>query len=425
MRKGPSSRPLLSVVALDNILCIMLFAFIETLDADYYTHPATGLGIPRALADTIGQLAGSVLIAFSLGRATEHFAHTYPSHHPFSLTFVAILLATGLSSYFGLSPLLTALFFGVYLGNTSHVTENLLDELEPIEPLLSICFFTLAGAGLHATTILDAGILCLAYVAVRLVGKASGAFLGAVAGRSSRRIWSTMPLALMPQSAVAIGLIVLLEGDPRIPADVSSLVGALVLAAVTINEIVGPFMTRFALKRSGETGLDRPRLIEFLQEEYILTDLTAQDKWDALGKLTDFFIRAHNVPPSQRDRIHESVVQREQDMPTAVGMGAAIPHGRIDTGAAIRGVLGICRHGIDFDAPDGEPVRLIMLIVTPKEHEKRHLEVMAGLAAMLLNDLVRQRLFAAVDANDAWEIIESEEARGFNYFLEEEGNEPG
>lgn len=415
--RGTFVKTLLSVVAIDNILCIMLFAFVETLDADYY-DPLLKLSMSRALWDTGWQLLGSMLLGLGLGKITQRIIHTHAEFHNFSMTFVAILLATGLSEFLGLSPLLSALFFGVYLGNSTLETEEQMDSLKPIEPLLHICFFTLAGAGLHLDSMVEVGLLCLVYVVVRLAAKALGACLGGLLSRSSRRIWGNLALAFMPQSAVAIGLVVILEGDARIPPEISSHVGTLVLAAVTVNELVGPLLTRLALHRAREAGLDRPRLIEFLQEECILTGLTAEDKWEALRKLTDFYGLVHNVPPAERKRIYQTVVEREESMTTAVGMGAAIPHGRIESGNSIRGVLGICREGIDFGAPDGKPVRLIMLIVTPRDHEKRHLEVMAGLAGMIQNEVVRERLVAAIDANDAWEIIEDEEARGYNYFLE-------
>ncbi|MFO7975478.1 MAG: PTS sugar transporter subunit IIA, partial [Candidatus Hydrogenedentota bacterium] len=416
--KGSFVKTLLSVVALDNILCIMFFVFIETLDADYY-NPATSVGMRRAFADTGGQLFGSLILGFGLGKVTDWVVRYSRRFSNFSTTFVAILVSTGLSQYLGLSPLLTALFFGIFLGNSSPEAETQLTALEPIEHLLHICFHTLAGAGIHLEHLYDAGLLCALYVSARFAGKALGAMLGGIVSRTSRRIWTTMPLALMPQSVVAIGLVVILEGDPRIPENISNYVGTLVLASVTINELIGPLLTRIALHRSKEAGLDRPRLMEFLQEEFILVGLEAKDKWDALKKMVDFFAHTHNLPPERAETIYHTVVEREKSMTTAVGLGAALPHGRVDVGSGIQGVMAICREGIDFDAPDGEPVKLIVLIVTPKEHEQRHLEVIASLSAMISNERIRERIIAAINANDAWEIIESEEARGHNYFIEE------
>ncbi len=415
--KGSFVKTLLSVVALDNILCIVLFAFVQFLVADYYVRGAAP-GLALAVATTGAQFFACVLLGCGLGAITERLVRD-PRFHKFSVTLLALLLAAGLSSYLRLSPPLTTLFFGIYLGNRSREAQEQLHSLEPIEPLLYICFFTVAGAGLHLDSLWHAGPWCLAYVAARFVGKGLGACIGGIASRTSRRIWSNIPLGLMPQAGIAIGLVVLLEGDARIPEKTTELVSAVVLAAVTMNEILGPFFTRAALRRAREAGLDRPRLMEFLQEEFILTDIQADDKWDALKELTDFFALTHNVRARHRNKIHASVIEREHELTTAVGVGCAIPHGRIDAGSAVQGVLGICPEGIDFEAPDGEPVRLIVLIVTPKDHEKRHLEVMASLASMMSNEIVRERLITAIDANHAWEIIEHQEGKGYNYFLDE------
>ena len=58
-----------------------------------------------------------------------------------------------------------------------------------------------------------------------------------------------------------------------------------------------------------------------------------------------------------------------------MGRGAALPPGYIEKGSAIRGVLGICPEGVEIDAPDGEPVKLFVLIVTPFERGQSHLGV--------------------------------------------------
>jgi len=193
----------------------------------------------------------------------------------------------------------------------------------------------------------------------------------------------------------------------------------MVLAAVVVNELAGPFLTRRALRLAGEENKDRPRLMEFLQEEYIKTDLRAKDKWDAIGQLCDFLIRTHRIRHIDRDALLDTFVARERLQSTSVGVETAITHGRIESGPAIQGVLGICPEGVDFETPDGLPVRIIMMIVTPKDHEAQHLEVLASLAAMISDEGIRARLKAARNANEVWEVIESEETHDYNYFLED------
>jgi mannitol/fructose-specific phosphotransferase system IIA component (Ntr-type) len=264
----------------------------------------------------------------------------------------------------------------------------------------------------------EVGLLALVYFAARLVGKGLGAALCGFIGRCSSRIWQNMSFSLIPQAGVAIGLVILLDGDMHIPAEVTRAVGAIILAGVTINEIVGPFFTRAALIRSNEHGRDRERLVEFLAEEFIMVDLKASSRWDAIRQLTAFLMRTHRVEHITQEELYSTIVEREKQMSTGMGEGIAIPHGRIKEGRDIQGVIGICRQGIDFDAPDGKPVRLIMLIVTPEDRADMHLKVMGSLSAMVSNEKIRNRLIAAISPEDAMEVIESEEARGFNYFLE-------
>jgi PTS system fructose-specific IIC component len=415
--KGPFVKTLLSVVALDNILCIFLFALARILLADFYDAGEVFPRIHGALVSAALQLGGALAIGVTIGKVTERFVRN-PWLHDFSTVLVAILFCTGLSEYLGLSPLLTCLFFGVCLGNASGAAQKSLDALEPLEPLLYIAFFTLAGASFHFQAFWSAGILCVAYLIARAVGKGLGASLGGILTGSSSRLWSNVALGLIPQAGVAIGLVVLLDADGRIPGAVTQAVGAVILAAVAVNEIIGPFFTRLALVRAREVNLDRPRLIDFLHEEFILTNLKARDKWDAIRQLTEFLVRTHGIESAASESVYKSIIEREQSLSTAIGHGVAIPHGRIADGAAIRGVLGICREGVEFDAPDGAPVHIFMLIVTPDQHEEQHLKVMAALATMVSDEVLRARLITATDANDAWEVIESGDPHDYNYFLE-------
>lgn len=416
--KGPFVKTLVSVVAIDNMLCIVLFAFSTSLLAAYYGPENSSLGLSSAAVRTLWQFCGAIMLGSALGLTTERLVQR--AHiHDFSAVFVAILVSVGLSSYLALSPLLTSLFFGVYLGNSSEEAARQSKALEPLELLLFSCFFTVAGASVHLHTLREAGIFTLAFLVARVVGKVFGAALGGILSGSSSRIYGNMGLAVIPQAGVAIGLIVLLSGDTHIPPDVSEFISTLVLGAVTVNELVGPLFTRQTLVRVNEVNKDKRRLIEFLQEEFILVGLEAQDKWEAVRKLTDFYSRTHGVPANQRESLYATVKEREEELTTAIGKGAAIPHGRVPHGARVQGVLALSRNGVDFEALDGAPVHLMMLVVTPEGREKEHLEVMASLASMISNEAIRTRLIAALNAYDAWEIIEGEESRDYNYFLEE------
>lgn len=420
--KGPFVKTLVASVVVDSSLCILLFAFMHSLLRAHYAEGSEawehiGSGILNALRSVVF----SGMLGIAIGAVvTRLFAHE--RFHDFSTMLLSILTATGCSYYFDFSPLLTCLFLGAYLGNSSPRNEQRLDALEPIEPLLYTAFFTLAGIGIHFEMLEFAGLIAVVYAIARGLGKALGAWAGAKAAGCSPRIVRSIPFGFVPQAGVALGLVVILSGDPLIPAEDRAFISTLILAAVTLNEIVGPFITRFALQRARETGLDRPRLVEFLEEEYILPQFEARDRWDALEKLVDFYALTHRVDQKEKEQILQTVLKREREHTTALGLGAALPHGHVPHGRKIQGVMAISQDGIAFDAPDGQLVHIIVLIVTPADHETRHLEVLATLSNMVSEPKLRARLLAATDANEAWEILEDEETRDFNYFLEENGN---
>jgi PTS system fructose-specific IIC component len=415
--KGPFVKTLVSVVALDNIFCILLFVMMRTFVSAYFESGETTGKIDEALLLSAYHLLGAGLLGFLAGWISKRLVST-PKFHDFSTILVAIMVCDGLAAYLGLSPLLVNLFFGVYLGNSSEVAEKQLTTLEPLEPILYICFFTLAGASLHIDSMMEVGGLALVYFASRFIGKGLGAALGGLIGRCSTRLWQNMSFALVPQAGIAIGLVVLLDADATMPQEMTRAVGAIILAAVTINEIVGPFFTKAALIRSKEVGKDRERLVEFMAEEFIMVNMKATDRWDAIRQLTAFLMRTHRVEHISQEELYQTIVDREKEMSTGMGKGIAIPHGRIKKGRAIQGVMGILRDGVDFDAPDGKPVKLIMLIVTPEKKKAMHLKVIGSLSAMLADETIRTRIMAAISPEDAMEVIESEEGRGFNYFLD-------
>lgn len=415
--KGPFVKTLISVVALNNILSILLFVMMRTFVSSYFESGDTAGKVDDALILSAYHLIGALVLGAAAGWISKVLV-SKPKFHDFTTILLAIMLLDGLAAYLQLSPLLVNLFFGVYLGNSSAVAERQLTTLVPLEPVLYVCFFTLAGVSLHLDAMLAVGVLALIYIGARVLGKSIGAALGGIVGKCSPRIWQNMAFSLYPQSGIAIGLVILLNNDSLIPEEVKQTVGAIILAGVTLAEILGPFCTKAALSRSGEAGRDRQRLVEFLAEEFITVDLQALDKWDAIRQMVAFLMRTHRVEHISEEELYRSVVEREKEFSTALGHGIAIPHGRIKKGPAIQGVMAICRDGVDFDAADGDPVKLLMLIVTPDEHKDMHLKVLSSLSSMVSDEAIRNRIIAAISPEDAMEVIESEEARGYNYFLE-------
>lgn len=107
------------------------------------------------------------------------------------------------------------------------------------------------------------------------------------------------------------------------------------------------------------------------------------------------------LPSIDPDQAMAVIMEREKLGSTGIGHGIAIPHGRLpDLEAPITALV---RHagGIDFDAIDGKPVHIVVVLLAPKDEDRSHLELLAGLARALQKESVRR---AVMEAGTAEEI---------------------
>jgi PTS system nitrogen regulatory IIA component len=105
------------------------------------------------------------------------------------------------------------------------------------------------------------------------------------------------------------------------------------------------------------------------------------------------------------------LADREVVASTGVGSGVAIPHGRVDGLSTMRAALAICPKSVDFDAIDGEPVRILVAVLAPNRHTGDHLKALARISRLLRDESVRMRLLRAQDAVSLHAIVAEEDAR--------------
>lgn len=106
------------------------------------------------------------------------------------------------------------------------------------------------------------------------------------------------------------------------------------------------------------------------------------------------------LPSVDLDAAMAVIMEREKLGSTGIGHGIAIPHGRLpDLETPITALI---RHadGIDFDAIDGLPVHIVVVLLAPKDEDRSHLELLAGLARALQKESVRRAVMEAETAEE-------------------------
>lgn len=101
----------------------------------------------------------------------------------------------------------------------------------------------------------------------------------------------------------------------------------------------------------------------------------------ALEEIADLLVSVN--PQLQPVDIFDALMERERLGTTALGKGVAIPHCRLSEIERSSLALITIDSGIDYDAPDRQPVDVIVALVVPEESTEEHLEVLAGLAELL------------------------------------------
>ncbi len=415
--KGLFVNTLMPVVAINNFTAIALFSLVL---GSRSILTGTSLPVLSIVLSMIEELSLELIIGISCGLFIKYFAEKNTDSDKLILTsvLIAVFASTGLSKAFSLNNMLPNMIAGMTIINTSSYRKKILTVFEDIEYIIIIIFFTVAGTHLHVKSLAVTGYMALVYVLIRGGAKASGGTLGAYLYGSPRRIYQNIGVSLLPQAGVAIGLVTLAANVDGIE-DIQRFLTTLVLATVTLNELIGPLATRYALGKCGEVNRNRPQLIEFISEEFINPHIKSRTKKEAIEEMVDFFIRSHKGSKKFREDILKSVMERENDMSTGIGKGIAIPHGIVRSGPIIWGALGLSKEGVEFDSLDGKPVHLIILIVTPREHKAdMHLSVLSEISKMISNDEIKNKLFRCSSADQVCEILTEQEHKHFNYFLD-------
>ena len=198
--------------------------------------------------------------------------------------------------------------------------------------VLFAAFFTFAGMRLDFGLVPQALALVLLYFFARLIAKVLSAYTSMTLSGGTKNVRKYLGIALLPHGGVAVGLILLVASDSSFDPEVKGIVTTVGLAALAINQLLGPSATRLSILRSGEDHNDRPRLLDFLQEQRISVGLVGDSKEDVIRSLADQLYSTSTIQLSQVDFVRQ-VLERDAEETTCVGRGLMIPHAILDEGA--------------------------------------------------------------------------------------------
>ncbi len=256
--KGPLTKLLLMVVAIDDAVGLIVFA----LSFGIATALESGaISLVSVLVEPILEILLSVILGAVLGwalNAMEIYFHSRSKRLSVAVAFV--ILTVGVASLefeiagvkCGFSLLLACMILGAVFCNICEASEELMDRTDRWSSPVNILFFVLSGAELDLKIIANPMVLIigLVYIALRSFGKIFGAFISAKATNCSKEIQEHLGITLLPQAGVALGMAL-----QATALNDGAVVRNVILFSVLVYELVGPNLTKRSLVKAGEIDL--------------------------------------------------------------------------------------------------------------------------------------------------------------------------
>ena len=150
------------------------------------------------------------------------------------------------------------------------------------------------------------------------------------------------------------------------------------------------------------------KLCETLTDDTIAIGIPGPDKPGAIAGVAELL--RPKLAADRFDEFLKAVYARESEATTGIGESVAIPHARTDSVSDFVAALGVCRDGVDFEAIDGKPVKLVILMGIPTHKIKAYLRFLAHMSLLLKQPGFIDRIVAARCSGDVLDALAEFEA---------------
>ncbi|MBE6689282.1 MAG: cation:proton antiporter [Ruminococcaceae bacterium] len=244
--KGEFVETTVQVIAIDNLISIIAFSIAAAI---VQTSASSGSIDPDVVVVPILMNMIGIVVGFLMGFILKYLLKVVGTDDSrLVLTIASVVVITYICSIMDISPLLASMSLGATYINITE-DKKLYKLINQFSPPVLMIFFVVSGMRLDVTMLKSAGIIGVVYFIVRIIVKYIAAFMGSAITRAARPIRLYLGLALIPQAGVSVGLCALAQRI--LPAELGSVLSAVILSSAVLYEIVGPVLSKSSLYLSG------------------------------------------------------------------------------------------------------------------------------------------------------------------------------
>jgi len=253
--KGDLTTTIFSILALDDIVAIIAYAFAFSYAESIVIDGQTV--IFNILLDSLLHVAGSFVLGLITGAILVILSNKIGDiTRLLWLIFICVIAVSGIAETMGFSLILTNVIAGVIFINFSNLNDRTFFLIREATYPLIVLFFVLIGGKLRLNYLEHMGLIGIAYLILRFTGKFSGVAVGSHISRSSAQIKKYLGFCLLTQGGLAIGLATSFYYSLAALSEAGYYLGTLVLntviATTLIVEILGPIFVKYAISKTGE-----------------------------------------------------------------------------------------------------------------------------------------------------------------------------
>jgi Kef-type K+ transport system membrane component KefB len=381
--------------AVNDILAWVIFSIVLALA----TQSTLDLGsVASLLLITVAFTAACLTLGLrAVDRTIAYINERVPNQPGAVLTFVCCvgLLCGGITQWIGLTALLGFFLAGIMAGEAHALSEKVRNVLTQMVHAIFVPLY-FAGIGLQIDFLANFDLFLVLFVTiVSILGKFVGAWIGALGTGLSRVDRLSIGIAFTPSgvTGIVVAAVALESQILTVPVFV-----AIVFSAVISSLIVGPWLA-WSIRRRQEVNI-----LDFLTRRVISPSLRASSPLAVIRELCDKV--AEHDDRLDREALYEAVRAREELMGTGIGNGIAVPHARLRELAKPVLTFGRSIPGIEWDSPDGHPVHLVFLLLTPEHEQGQQLQILAALARGMNDQHARRQLAEADNSQQVWTALQ-------------------
>ena len=254
--KGPLTKLLLPIVALDDAVGLIVFAVSFGIAKTLVSGTVDMISI---LVNPLIEITVSLALGAVMGVVLTYLEKLFNSNtNRLNLTIGAVLLTASISMmdfhvgsvHIEFSSLLSCMMLGTVFCNICPLSHDLMEASDKWTSPLFALFFVISGAELELSVFADIMVVLIGavYIISRSLGKYFGAGISSKISKCNPNVVKYLGITLLPQAGVALGMAIkAIELGPE-----GAIVRNITLFAVLIYEIVGPFLTKVALTKAGD-----------------------------------------------------------------------------------------------------------------------------------------------------------------------------